>query len=70
MINEANPVLKAVIQERNIMFIDNDSLSLKDGKPDVSLYKDSMNLNQIGQNIQQALRSTLHVKRRPEQEIK
>lgn len=45
MIHEANHALQDVCKGQKFVFIDNDSLSLKDGKLNVSLYKDPVNLN-------------------------
>ena len=63
-ISEANRSIINTCQEHNFMFIDNDKNFYKDNKPDVSLYKDGINLNKkggkfLGQNIQEALRTIL-----------
>ena len=63
-ISEANHSIKNTCQEHDFMFIDNDKSFYKDTKPDVSLYRDGINLNKkggkfLGQNIQEALRAIL-----------
>ena len=61
-ISEANSSIKGLCQEHGFTFIDHDKNFYKDTKPDVSLYKDGINLNKkggkfLGQNIQEALRT-------------
>ena len=75
IISETNEALKDVCQERNYVFIDNDKTFLKDGKPDVSLYKDPVNLNKkggkfLGQNMQDTLHRILHLQPRPQRETR
>ena len=63
-ISEANCSIKNMCQEQGFTFIDNDKVFYKDTKPDISLYKDGINLNKkggkfLGQNIQEALHTIL-----------
>ena len=72
-ISEANRSIKEVCQEQNYVYIDHDEKFFKNGKPDVSLYKDGINLNRkggkfLGQNIKEILSSTLHSRPRMESE--
>ena len=72
-IHETNILLKTVCTEHNYVFVDNSKNFLKDGKPDVSLYKDTVNLNKkggkfLGQNIRDSLNSSLGIQVQPRHE--
>lgn len=72
-ISEANHSIKDVCQEQNYVYIDHDQKFFNNGKPDVTLYKDGVNLNRkggkfLGQNIKETLSSTLHSRPRIERE--
>ena len=75
VISETNHALKDVCQEQDYVFIDNDKVFLKDGRPDVSLYRDPLNLNKkggkfLGQNMQEILHKTLHLQPNPQRETR
>lgn len=75
VISETNQALKDVCQEQEYVFIDNDKVFLKDGRPDVSLYRDPLNLNKkggkfLGQNMQETLHTLLHLKSNPQREAR
>ena len=66
-------MLKTVCTEHNYVFVDNSVNFLKDGKPDISLYKDTVNLNKkggkfLGQNIKDSLNSSLGIQVQPRHE--
>ena len=66
VITQTNQALMEVCKERDYMFIDNDKVFLKDGRPDVSLYRDPLHLNKkggkiFGQNIQATLTKILQI---------
>ena len=75
VISETNQALKDVCQEQDYVFIDNDKVFLKDRRPDVSLYRDPLNLNKkggkfLGQNMQETLHKILHLQPNPQGEAR
>lgn len=72
-INETNRAIKKACQQQIFAYIDNDSNFLKNGKPDITMYKDAVNLNKtggnfLGSNIREPLKSHLHTQPQREEE--
>ena len=72
-INEANRSIKEACKEQNYVFIDHDSKFLISGKPDVTLYKDGINLNKkggkfLGQHVKETLNTIFNSHSRMEGE--
>lgn len=72
-INETNRAIKKACQQQIFVYIDNDSNFLKNGKPDITMYKDAVNLNKtggnfLGSNIREPLKSHLHTQPQREEE--
>ena len=72
-IHDTNKMLKTVCTKHNYVFVDNCVNFLKDGKPDISLYKDTVNLNKKGgkflrQDIKGSLNSSLGIQFQPRRE--